>query len=403
APDAGTPGAEGPGAAAAAPGGRPRAGSAGGPAFETAPERVVYEVPAGRVVGSVLRSGTALWLLVGAVAVVVAGVVLESFGTFVFLLAPALGAVGWVAGRLNHGIGFRAATSPDGIRLRHGLTEARRQTVPPGRVQAVRLTQPLLWRGPDWWRVDMNVAGYGGAADSAQNQTVLLPVGTRDEAVTAVWLVLPDLGVEDPRALLDTLLSADPAARAGALTSPRGARWVDPVAWRRRAAVVTPRALLSRTGRLERVVEVVPHERTQSLGTTQGPLQRRLGLASVRLHSTPGPVSPSVDHLGAATAAALLDELADRARAARAGAGPEQWMRTADAGSVADPVAGPVADPVADLVPAPVPAPVDAPVPSAATPGQPGGTGGAAPTGVPSPGPAASPDGGRAALDEGAR
>ena len=71
---------------------------------------------------------------------------------------------------------------------------------------------------------------------------------------------------------------------------------------------------------------VVPHERTQSCGVQQGPLQRRLGLASFALHSTPGPVSPRVNHLAAPEAARLLDAQAARAQAARSAAGPERWM-----------------------------------------------------------------------------
>ncbi|GIG27743.1 PH domain-containing protein [Cellulomonas marina] len=297
--------------------------------FTASPEQQVYEVPAGRVLLSVVRSSALVWPLVAVAGVTVPAVLFGEPGGFFVLFPAVFGALGFVWSRVNNGIGFRAATSPDGIRLRHGLTEQRAQTVPPGRVQAVRLTQTPLWRGPDWWRVEMNVAGYGGGGggESTSSETVLLPVGPRDEAVTAVWLVLPDLGVADPRALLDTLLSADPTAREGAITSPRPARRLDPVAWRRRAAVVTDRALLARRGRFTRVLEVVPHERTQSLGVEQGPLQRRLGLASVVLHSTPGPVSPRVDHLAAADAAALLDELSVRARAARAGAAPEQWLR----------------------------------------------------------------------------
>jgi putative membrane protein len=71
---------------------------------------------------------------------------------------------------------------------------------------------------------------------------------------------------------------------------------------------------------------VVPHERTQSLGLEQGWLQRRLGLASFVLHSTPGPVHPRVEHLSAAAAAELLDQQSQRARVARASAVDERWM-----------------------------------------------------------------------------
>jgi putative membrane protein len=45
------------------------------------------------------------------------------------------------------------------------------------------------------------------------------------------------------------------------------------------------------------------------------------------VHSTPGPVSPRVPHLAAAVAGRLLGEQTDRARDARAGAGPELWLR----------------------------------------------------------------------------
>ncbi|WP_448631245.1 PH domain-containing protein [Cellulomonas soli] len=95
---------------------------------------------------------------------------------------------------------------------------------------------------------------------------------------------------------------------------------------------MTGRALLARSGRVWRQVDIVPHERTQSLGLAQGPVQRRLGLASFVVHSTPGPVSPQVAHLDAVVVAELLDEQSRRARTARAGAGPEQWSRAVTEG-----------------------------------------------------------------------
>ena len=94
-------------------------------------------------------------------------------------MLPALfGGAAFVWNRVNQGANFRAAISPDGIRLRHGLTENRAQTVPPGRVQAIRLSQTPLWHGKDWWRVEINVAGYG-QGNEAQRDTVLHPVATR--------------------------------------------------------------------------------------------------------------------------------------------------------------------------------------------------------------------------------
>ena len=291
-----------------------------------APERPVYEVPVGRLLAATLLSATTFWLLVVIAGVVVLIVTSGRFESAFVLLPAVLGMVSYTWTRFNRGANFRAAISPDGIRLRHGLTESRAQTVPPGRVQAVRVTQGLLWRRPDWWRVEVNVAGYGSGTDQTQSENVLLPAGTRDEAMLALWLVLPDLGTADPRALVDAGLTGRDG-EGGWAVAPRRSRWLDPVGWRRHGVTVTERALVLRSGVLTRQLVVVPHERTQSLGLAQGPLQRRLGLASFQLHSTPGPVAPRVDHLDARVAAGLLDEQATRARTARAGAGPEQWMR----------------------------------------------------------------------------
>jgi putative membrane protein len=294
------------------------------PEAPEAPERGVLEVPVDRLLLSMLRSGATVGavLVVVGIVVVVAG--LRQPGVLVGLGPVLLGVVGANWARFTREFGFRVATSPDGVRLRHGLLEQRAQTVPPGRVQAIRLSQPLLWRGPDWWRVQINVAGYGGG-DGAVTENVLLPVGPRSEAVAVLALVLPDLGVEDPAAVVSDGMTGTGAER-GWTAAPDAARWVDPVGWRRCGYLVTGRALLARRGRLTRELDVVPHERTQSLGLAQGPVQRRLGLASFVAHSTPGPVSPRVPHLDAAAALRLLGDQSARARAARAAAGPERWM-----------------------------------------------------------------------------
>ncbi|WP_448059018.1 PH domain-containing protein [Cellulomonas hominis] len=289
-----------------------------------APEQPVYEVPFGRLVGSTVLSGATLWLLVLLAAVVVLVATTGEVGSAFVLLPALLGFVGFSWTRFNRGANFHAAISPDGIRLRHGLTESRAQTVPPGRVQSLRISQGPLWRKADWWRVEMNVAGYGGEADQ-QTENVLLPVGTREDAMRALWLVLPDLGTADPRGAVEAGLTAQDGS-AGYLPGPRRARWLDPIGWRRRGVAVTDRALLLRSGVLVRELVVVPHERTQSLRLDQGPVQRRLRLASLAVHSTPG-AAPQSRHLDSRVAAGLLEEQAQRARTARAGAGPELWMR----------------------------------------------------------------------------
>lgn len=304
-----------------------------------APEQPVMEVPPGRLVWSLVRSVAMIVLVVAVLGLIGVAVGTREIGTLFTALPLVLGVGGYLFGRFTREFNFRSAISPDGIRLRHGLLETRSQTIPPGRVQAIRLTQGLLWRGADWWRVEVNVAGYGHSADGTTNNSVLLPVGTRDEALGAVWLVLPDLGTADPRALLDEALSGIDAGEHFT-TAPRRARILDPIAWRRNGFTVTGRALVLRRGRLVRRVEIVPHERTQSLGLAQGPWQRRLGVATFAVHSVPGPVTPAVPHLDQHVAGALMDEQARRAREARAHAGPELWMRRDEVAAVVERIEG---------------------------------------------------------------
>ncbi len=302
-------------------------------------ERVLVEVPPGRVVAGTLRSGSAAGLVLVTVGIVVLAVATDQPGVVAGAMLPVLlGLGGFLWSRVNHGVNFAVSISDQGIRLRHGLMDTRTQSLPPRRVQALRLTQGPCWRRPDWWRVEMNVAGYGMSGEQVE-ETVLLPVASREEAVLAVWLVLPDLGTSDPRGLLERALSGVRTADGAwsgegpdvLRTSPPGARWVDPWGWRRRAVAVTDRALLVRSGRLVRRLVIVPHERMQSVALRRGPLQRRLGLASVQVHSTPGPVIPVASHLAAAQALRLVMEEAERAGTARAGdehAGPGPAVRS---------------------------------------------------------------------------
>jgi len=313
-----------------------------GPHAPEAPEREVVAVPVGRTIEATLRSGSTIALVLLTVALVVLSVLVRSPAPL-FGLAPGLlglGAAMWQ--RFSSLFGFRVALSPDGIRLHHGLLTTRAQTVPPGRVQAVRLAQPLLWRSKDWWRVEVNVAGYGGGRRKEENEAqenLLLAVGTRAQALEVLALAMPLLslaradapsdseGAEWLRALQAGLTGT--GTDGGFTASPSSSRWLDPIGWRRHGVLVGSAALLARRGVLVRELDVVPHARTQSIGLQQGPLQRRLGLATFSLHSTQGPVSPSVRHLAGADAAALLHEQATRARTARADRAVEgdgRWM-----------------------------------------------------------------------------
>lgn len=308
------------------------------PVHEEAPERTVIELPLGRLAGSIALSGTTLFFLVLAGVLIVLPIVALSggfgrdalremggIGGLLFLLPALLGLASFVWTQFSTGYGFRAAISPDGIRLSRGLLETRAQTIAPGRVQALEIVQPLLWRKPGWYKVRMNVAGYGDPADVAGTQTTLLPVGDLDQALLACWLVLPDLGTDDAvGALTNALHGTGPDG--GFTIISRRARPIAPFTYRREGFLVTARALVLRLGRVTRRVQIVPHERTQSLGIEQGPLARALRVASFTVHSVTGPVRPGVANLDLAVAARLMDEQSARARAARAQDRTERWM-----------------------------------------------------------------------------
>jgi len=301
-----------------------------GPQAPEAPERSTVEVPVGRLIVSLLVSGPAIGFVCGVLALAVISVLIGHPGPLVGSLAPLLASVGVLWKRFTHGFGFRVSDSPDGLRLRYGLLEQRTQTVPPGRVQAVRFSQGLLWRRLGWWTVQVNIAGYGDEDAESGGGSILLPVGSKLEAVGVLALILPDLGVavdENPWDVVDAGMIGS-GSGVGYLTAPRRSRWVDPLAWGRSAVRVTGQALLIRSGRLRRRLDVVPHARTQSLSLTQGPLQRALDLASFAVHSTPGPVTPIAAHLDRRQAAELLLVQAARAQRARLVSGPERWMQS---------------------------------------------------------------------------
>lgn len=291
-------------------------------------ERELLSVPTGRLVGSLLLSGSMISFVLFFVGLIVLAVVVGSAAPLFGALPAAFGWGSYLWNRFTTGFNFRAAISPDGIRMRYGLLEQRTQTVPPGRIHAVGLKQSLLWRRRGWWRVEFNVAGYSSVESQMEStsSTVLLPVGSRGDALTALWLVLPDLGVPDPPAVIDAALEGS-GEGAGFLTSPRRARWLDPISWRRNGIQLTERAILLRRGRLNRELAIVPHERTQSLSIDQGPLERAARLANVATATVGGSVGTKARHLDAMTTLTLLGQASERSRVARDRESPEEWMR----------------------------------------------------------------------------
>ena len=300
-------------------------------------EYPLYSVEGSVLFGSLLRS-VSLYLslilptvviVVGIIAYVVddppSGGVLALATTFISTVA---GAFSLVWSRFNSAWNFQAAATPSGIRMRYGLTSDTSRTLPPGRVHGVGIAQPILWRGKDWWKVDVTVAGREDRSQDGQNRqfgNLLLPVGVRDTALRALWLVVPDLGVPDPDRLLAQALTGrdddgvgDPQAPAGSaergfVRISRRGRLFRPLTWRRAAIALTDTCVIIRHGRWRRRVAVFPYERIQSLRVRQGPLARRRSLASLRLDMVAQEVPVSITNLDAADAKALAVRISQRA------------------------------------------------------------------------------------------
>ncbi|WP_433875668.1 PH domain-containing protein [Sinomonas atrocyanea] len=281
-------------------------------------EALVAAVPLVRILASTLLTPFVMVASLAGAASVALQVATGVTALGVALVPAFLAAAATAWGRINRTWNFRVLAAGDGLRLRYGLLETRTQTVPAGRVQAIGIRQPLLWRPFGWWALHVNVAGYGQSSGQEEAKSTVLPAGTLEDVFRVLGLVFPDPGAgpESARGVVQAGMTGA-GSDGGFASSPGPARWVDPLGWRRTGFLATGTAILCRHGAFARTLSIVPHGRTQSVALTQGPLERRFGLANVELHSTPGPVRPAVRHLAVADAERLFGELAARAAAAR--------------------------------------------------------------------------------------
>ena len=322
-------------------------------------EHPLYSVDGSVLLGSLLRSSSVYVLGLAVIGMLSAGIlilvsdsmtgsealtIISSYLTMVIAMATIV----W--SHFNSAWNFQAAATPSGIRMSYGLTSETSRTLPPGRVHGVGLTGPILWRRKDWWKVDVTVAGREDRSQDGQTREIgnlLLPVGSRDTALRALWLVVPDLGVPDPDRLLaqaligcdddgvgDPLAPAGSAERGFVRLSRRG-RFFRPLTWRRAAIALTDTCVIIRHGRWRRRVAVFPYERIQSLRLRQGPLARRRSLASLRLDMVAQEVPTSITNLDAADAKALAARISERALHRARAEQLDRWLARAVAATPA--------------------------------------------------------------------
>jgi putative membrane protein len=267
-----------------------------------APVRQLLHVPAGFLAVSLVLTG-ATWGSLAAALVVPPFLWFATHSVWTVLATgvPLLGAAGASSvGRFVGEYDWTVGESPDGLRIDHGLLDRTHETVPPGRVQTVRIVEPLLWRRRGWVRVELDVAG--------SSNSVLVPVAPREAAESVIARVLP--GVTVPSALS---------------RPPRRAWWCVPLWWRGYGLAVTDTVFAARHGLLRRRLSLVPHAKVQSVRLTQGPWERFRGVADVHV-DTGADKTVTARLRDASEAAELLQSQADRSRTGRREARPDRWM-----------------------------------------------------------------------------
>ncbi|PCN48941.1 hypothetical protein Csp2054_05085 [Curtobacterium sp. 'Ferrero'] len=321
------------------------------------PTRIVRVHP-GRLVASMLLSGTTVFILLAVAAMVVSVALTGEYGILFGVFPAVIGAGGYYVRKFSRSLQYTIAETRDGIRIGFGLVSTTSETLPPGRIHAVSVAQPLLWRPFGWWDVRINRATHAGNGQTNNQQvsSIVLPVGRAEDVREVLDIILPGLvgtAVAGPAATRDQLRAGSAEAvsvvddslttsgdRGGFVHSPRRGAWLRPLSFRRNGYRFVPGAVLLRLGAVWRSLVVVPLPRVQSVAVEQGPVERLLRLASVHVHTVHGPVSARLGALDAADAQRLWSEAAERAIAAAAADTSHRWRereaRPASAPNAAD-------------------------------------------------------------------
>ncbi len=274
------------------------------PAIPAKPDNVLVTLSATELIlgGLLAHELWFIFLFLGGplvVAMFVPDVPVEALGAGLIPLALAVTGFLWqrVAGQFRYSL----AQTPTGLKITRGMTTLRTQTVPVHRVQAVRITQSILWRLIGRQRVDLVVLGGSDASGDGESDSVattLLPIGTADDVRAAIRAIWPSLHH-------DSVMLTPP---------PQRARWFSPLAYHWMGYGHDDRVVVTRTGWLTRNTFVIPHQRIQSLSLDQGPLDRLLGLATVNLHTSQATSANRILHADAAEVTRWMRQESARAR-----------------------------------------------------------------------------------------
>jgi putative membrane protein len=290
------------------------------PRRQPEPERQLARLDLVTLVISLLLSAEAIGFLVAGVVLGVAFAALGELGAIAGVLPVLIGFAFTQLRKLSAFYEFTVFESRAGLHIRRGLFERSSQTITLARVQGVVISEPVLWRGFGWARLDVSVAGYAQHSDSdgRPSASTVMPVAPRPVVLELARRLLAESGAPDP----DDVALTPPPDRA---------RWVAPIGRKYMAGGLGEHLVASKQGILNRRTHAVPHARVQSLRLHQGPWQRRLGLADLHVDSPPGPVAVVARHRDASEVRRLLQAELSAWRLARDAAG-EPGPGSADGG-----------------------------------------------------------------------
>ena len=255
---------------------------------------LITRVPPQRIIVGTLLSLDFLGAVLALICVVVIGVVSQQVLIVLGGVLPFGGAVVQiVAKRILEQWDFTLSRGARGLRIERGLLSRTSQTIPYDRVQGIAIKEPFVWRRLGWQRLEVDVAGYAAQGD--------------DSGSSSTSTLLP---ISDP-ALAEAVIAELVPSRTEQITTDRPtrrSRLFAPIGWRFRWIEARTGVVVSQIGWIERTTCLVPHHKSQSVELRQGPLQRWRGVATVEVHTPPGPVDVDGDHLDAAEARRFWEE-----------------------------------------------------------------------------------------------
>lgn len=256
-----------------------------------APPESVVKIPTARLAGAVALSEMTIIAVLVFIGGLIGSIVMGDFTLILGVLFPAVGLLGYQVNRFLKSLRYSIASTPDGVRIGHGLLSTINSTLPPGRIHSVQVDQSILWRPAGWWQLKVNRASRSSAdAASGQESSLVLPVGTLGDVRRVLELILPD--ITDHDALLAGLVSK--GDDEGWVNSPKRARAVRWFSRRRNGFRMLAGAVVLRHGQIWRDLVIVPEPRVQSVAMHQGPLGKWMRLARVYVHTVPGPIAPGI-------------------------------------------------------------------------------------------------------------